>query len=154
MGDLDQSPFFDRRQLDYIRTLLYGDRQKLKPLNSDEQKFEANSVWLRRVNEELKGTMLEHVENCKDYVSIANSALFLVEAFKLSMLPEAVEILGYLTEEERGGDLHALMTILSKARAMPAAWAVSIMGDGAENRYAKPPPLASGLNLEAMAKFK
>lgn len=153
MGDLDNSPLFDRRHIDFIRSILQD--RPLNPLSGIEQKFLKQALILKGLDEKYNGNLVAKLDSYKKYVSVRVAIEFLIEARRYNMLSDAIEVLDTSVIEERGGELKALLKILDEAKTIPAAWAVTVYGEGSEDRHKKDVyTMPSGLNLEAMENFK
>lgn len=153
MGDLDNSPLFDRRQIDFIGALLRGSPRN--PINGPEQKFLENAVILREINDHMEGQLVANLTRYQTYVAVQVAVQFLIKARNLGMLEEAVQVLEVTNHDRVGGDLKHLMTILRKSKEMPTQWASPLYGEDVGDRHDKSRyENKSGLNLEAMRNFK
>lgn len=152
MGDLDNSPLFDRRHLDFLSRLLYG--VEMRPISGVEQKFSRQKLLLQEIDSAYEGRLLPRLEAYKNYVAVQVAIEFLTEALRYGMLEEAREVLEATVEEKRGGDINDLRKILEESKTIPAEWAVIVYGEGLKDRHERTHySMPSGLNLEAMEKF-
>lgn len=153
MGDLDNSPLFDKRHVQFISRILQG--RPMNPLSGVEQQFLRQALVLKELNEKYDYDLIGRLEAYKRYVAVQVAVQFLVQARQHGMLDDAITVLETSIEEERGGDLKDLMRILEESKSIPAAWAVTVYGEGTEDRHKRETyTMPSGLNLEAMRNFK
>lgn len=154
MGDLDNSPLFDSRHLEFIGSILRN--RPLNPLSGVEIKFLKQSLILKELNDEhFNDNLVYKLGTYKNYVAVQVAVQFLVLAREHSMLKEAMEILETSVVEKRGGDLGNLLHVLEEAKNMPSGWALTVWGEVDSNRHSRESyTMPSGLNLEAMRNFK
>lgn len=166
MGDLDNSPLFDSRHIQFISSIVYSSRLNsngMNPISSAEQKFKLytdeilaiNDYCSEKRNASINENLIERLNRYKDYISVHVAIRFLILAYKGDALHTAFEILESSVEEERGGSFESLVNILKESETVPPQWTVILYGEPEDHRH-KPPEstLNSGLNLDAMKNFK
>lgn len=154
MGDLDNSPLFDQRHIDFLRAIL-NDRP-LNPLSGVEQKFLRQAVIIKELNREhFDGKLIAALQKHKKYTAVQVVVQFLVEAREHDMMRDALELLDHAYEDHKGGSLQDLLKILNEIVDLPAAWAVTLYGEEVDDRHTRETyTMPSGLNLDAMRDFK
>lgn len=156
MDDLKNSPFFDRRIIPLLDSIINPFRgKKWTPINAQEKLLLRNKELIRSVDKEITGGLLKLMNDVKYYAPVQDAVIFLLATNSRGRLSEGIEALEAVVEERRLVDARMLKKILKLGEEIPLPFAVSLVGDDGEKRYTEAVHTsASSIDLNKLRDFK